>query len=148
MATLTISHYIYLNRDQRYKLHAGEPLEIVGVSVPVWFHKGSTSEPAQELFCKYKLTNEGVNKAIMPSDEGYHINLPQKSQPDKEAPEEVQEVVGMYLGTSERLLDIKDGGSEVLEFRQYNKVHQDKHAFNVVHFVEIKPDELLHDTLS
>lgn len=147
MATLTISHYIYLNRDQRYQLHAGESLEIVGVSVPVWFHKGTTSEPAQELFCKYKLTNEPGNKAIMPNEEGYSINLPQK---DKDSPEdmEAQQAIGMMLGTSERLLDIKDGGSEMLEFRQYNKVHKDKYAFNVVHFVEIKPDELLKDTLS
>lgn len=149
MATLTISHYLYLSRDQRYKLHAGEPIEITGVSVPVWFHKGSTSEPARELFCKYKITNEPVNKAIVPMDEGYHINLPQKMELAKEdVPQEVQEVAAIQLGTSERLLDIKDGGSEWLEFRQYNKVHQDKHAFNVVHFVEIKPDELLQDTLS
>lgn len=147
MATLTISHYIYLDRDQRYQLHAGTPVEVVGVSVPVWFHKGTTSEPAQELFCKYKLTNEAGNKAIMPTEEGYSVNLPQK---DKDSPEdkETQEAVAMLQGTSERLLDIKDGGSEMLEFRQYNKVHKDKHEFNVVHFVEIKPDELLSDTLS
>lgn len=149
MATLTVSHYIYLNRDQRYKLHAGESLEVVGISIPVWFDRGNTSEPAREVFCKYRLTNEPINKAIVPSEEGYTINLPQKLELGKEdVPTEVQQAAALQLGTSERLLDVADGGSEWLEFRQYNKVHQDKHHFNVVHFVEIKPDELLVDSLS
>jgi len=149
MATLTISHYIYLNREQRYKLHSGESLEVTGVSIPVWFHRGTTSEPAKEMFCKYKLTNEAINKAIMPMEEGYNINLPQKLElGGGNVPEEVQDVVAVQLGTSERLLDVKDGGSEWLEFRQYNKVQQGIHKFNVVHFVEIKPDELLQDTMS
>ena len=149
MATLVISHYLYLNREQRYKLHGGEAIEIIGISVPVWFHKGNTSEPAQEMFCKYKLTNEAVNKAIVPTEEGYCINLPQKLELGAEAvPQDVQDAVAVQLGTSERLLDIKDGGSEWLEFRQYNKVHQNDHKFNVVHFVEIKPDELLEDSIA
>lgn len=149
MATLTVSHYIYLSREQRYKLHAGEPLTITGISIPVWFHRGNTSEPAQEMFCKYTLTNEAENKLITPSEEGYSINLPQKLELANEAvPQEVQDVVAVQLGTSERLLDIKDGGSEWLEFRQYNKVQQGTHKFNVVHFVEIKPDELLQDTMA
>lgn len=151
MATLTISHYLYLSREQRYKLHTGETLDIIGVSVPVWFHKGSTSEPAKELFCKYKISNDPVNKTIMPTEEGYSINLPQKVElGDKNIPDEIQEAeaTSIQLGTSDKLLDIKDGGSEWLEFRQYNKVQQGEHQFNVVHFVEIKPVELLQDTLS
>ena len=149
MATLTISHYIYLNREQRYKLHDGETVEIIGISIPVWFHRGTTSEPAKELFCKYKLTNEPVNKTIMATDEGYAINLPQKLElGDDTVPEEVQYAVAVQLGTSDRLLDIKDGGNEWVEFRQYNKVQQKDHEFNVVHFVEIKPDELLMDSMS
>lgn len=149
MATLTVSHYIYLTKEQRYSLHKGEALEVTGVSVPVWFHKGNTSEPAQEIFCKYYLTNEGENKAIVPVDEGYRINLPQKLAIEKEGiPADVQEVVSANLGTSDRLLDIADGGAECLEFRQYNKVQKGIHKFNVVHFVEIKPCEILKDTLS
>lgn len=149
MATLTISHYIYLSREERYKLHSGESIEVTGISVPVWFHRGTTSEPAKEMFCKYKLTNENINKAIVPIDEGYSINMPQKLElGDDNVPEEVQEVVAVQLGTSERLLDLQDGGSEWLEFRQYNKVQQGSHKFNIVHFVEIKPNELLRDTMN
>ena len=55
MATLTVSHYIYLSREQRYELNDGKDIEIVGICVPVWFQKGNTSEPAQEIFCKYKI---------------------------------------------------------------------------------------------
>ena len=149
MATLTVSHYIYLSREQRYKLHSGESLEVTGISVPVWFHRGTTSEPAKEMFCKYKLTNEAVNTAITTMDEGYNINMPQKFELGGEnVPAEVQEVVVVQLGTSEKLLDLQDGGSEWLEFRQYNKVQQGVHKFNIVHFVEIKPNELLQDTMN
>lgn len=147
MATLTISHYIYLTRDERYKLHSGEALEVVGVSIPVWFHKGNTSEPAKELFCKYKLTNENMNKAIVPNDEGYTINIPQELEFENEVPQEVKEAITEKMGTSIKLLDVEDGGSEWLEFKQFNKVkHQDK-SFNIVHFVEIKPKEILEDTM-
>ena len=51
MATLTISHHIYLTDEQRYKIHNGEYLSLQGIARPVWFYKGSTSEPAQEIFC-------------------------------------------------------------------------------------------------
>lgn len=147
MATLTISHYIYLTKEERYKLHEGQPLEVIGVSVPVWFHKGTTSEPAQEMFCRYRLTNSQPNRAIIPFEEGYSINIPQKL--DVKAPAHIQEAMGsLEIGTSERLLDSEDGGSEWLEFRQYNKIQKDKRTFNVVHFVEIKPVEVLVDTLS
>jgi hypothetical protein len=146
MATLTISHYIYLTKDERYKLHEGQPMEVVGVSVPVWFHKGSTTKPAQEMFVKYRLTNCLPNRAITAFEEGYCINLPQKN--DLTAPIQVQQAVGVEVGTSERLLNYKDGGSEYLEFRQYSKVQKHKRTFNVVHFVELKPVEDLLETLS
>jgi hypothetical protein len=149
MATLTISHYIYLSREERYKLHFGESIDVTGISIPVWFHRGTTSEPAKEMFCKYKLTNEAINKTIISMEEGYQINLPQNLELSGEnVPKEVQDVVSVKLGTSGRLLDTKDGGSEWLEFRQYNKIKKDIHEFNVVHFVEIKPYELLQDTMN
>jgi len=140
MTTLVISHYIYLSKDQRYNLHAGQEMEAVGVSVPVWFHKGSTSEPAKEFFCKYKLTNENTNKVISKTDEGYLVNLPQKLQ--KKTDESI------FSGGSEKLLDIDDNGSESLDFRQYNKDKHGETEFNIVHFVEIKTLETLVDTLS
>lgn len=145
MLRLTISHYIYLSRDQRYALHNGEALEIVGTSVPVWFMKGNTSEPAKEVFCKYKLTNQPGNKIINISEEGYCINLPQKIL--KEASQD--QIVNVENSRmSEKLLDIKDGGAEQFEFRQYNNLEKQYGNGSIVHFVEIKPIELLTETLS
>ena len=57
MITLATSHNIYLTHEDRYALVKGQTVESVGVSVPVWFIKGTTSEPAVEVFCKYVLTN-------------------------------------------------------------------------------------------
>lgn len=141
-----VSHYIYLSRDERYKLHHGETVETVGVSVPVWFKKGSTSEPAQELFCKYKLTNNEINRAITTNEEGYAVNLPQKL--DLQLSPGLQVMMGLDLPTSDRLLDVRDGGSEWLQFRQYGKMHRNKKAVDVVHFVEIKKLEDLEESMN
>lgn len=140
MATLTISHYIYLTKEQRYALHEGQNIEVIGVSVPVWFQKGSTSEPAKELFCKYELTNEKVNKVISKIEEGYAINIPQKIETTNE--------MQISLSQSDRLLDRVDKGDEFLDFKQYNKALYNHREFDVVHFVEIKKLETLVETLS
>lgn len=129
MATLVIAHNIFLTKEERYKLHSGEPIEVTGVNVPVWFEKGNTSEPAQEVFCKYRITNTKENKAIVPFDEGYNISIPKEAETIK-------------------LLDIKDGGCEWLYFRQYGEVHQKKKKFNIIHDVEFRPLEDLTDTLT
>jgi hypothetical protein len=57
MLTLTVSHNIFLTKKQRYELSVVEStLEVIGISFPVWFYKGKTSEPAKEVFCKYILS--------------------------------------------------------------------------------------------
>lgn len=143
MATLTVSHYIYLTKEQRYDLHAKKEIETTGVSVPVWFHKGSTSEPAKEIFCKYKLTNGNDNKIITKMNEGYVINLPQKIEK-----EDVTDETPVFEATSEKLLDIEDNGAESMDFRQFNKVNYNGKEFNIVHFIEIKTIETLINTLN
>ena len=158
MATLTISHYLYLDRDQRYGLHKGESVEVVGIAVPVWFKKGSTSEPAPELFCKYKLVNNKTGANIVRSTQGYTITMPhieligdEKKKEDPEFDKMYDDVLKAYqkkVGTSDRLLDVEDGGVESVEFRFYHKVEIDKKLHHVIHFVEIKPIDILVDTLS
>lgn len=145
MATLIISHNLYLNYEQRYALHERNAVEVIGVSVPVWFRQGNTSEPAKEIFCKYKITNEFKTKSIISNEAGYTINLPQIIEfKSGKLEQEVQSFVNNNMPTSKKLLDIKDGGSEWLEFRHFTKLG--KH--NLIHFVEIKPEEVLFDTLS
>ncbi len=74
---LSISHHLFLTREQRYKLHERNELEVIGVSVPVWFEQGNTSEPAEEVFSKYILKNEEGDYFIINHNYGYEINLPQ-----------------------------------------------------------------------
>ena len=137
MATITISHYIFLTREQRYSLNSGEQIDVIGVSVPVWFNKGTTSEPAKEVFCKYKLTNEKINKSINFVDNCYNINLLHQIEGEED-----------FDGGSEKLLDVEDGGSEYIDFREYNKIVYENKQFDIVHFVEIKTIETLIETLS
>ena len=134
-ATLTISHYIYLTREERYALFEGKRLETIGVSVPVWFRKGDTSEPTQEVFCKYTITNKLSFRSIVQNDEGYTLNLPQTFYGKDNST------------TAKKLLDVKDGGCEELTYRQYSKIDVNNKDISVVHFIEIKTIEILHDTL-
>ena len=76
MATLTVSHYLYLTKEQRYSLNEGKDIDVVGICVPVWFSKGNTSEPAQEIFCKYKIQNPRQGDNIKQTDDGFTIIMP------------------------------------------------------------------------
>jgi len=133
--TLTISHYIFLNREERYSLFEGNPIETIGFNVPVWIDKINTSEPAIEVFCKYYLTNIKESIPITPNPDGYTLNLPQI-------------FINSKTPSSIRLLDVKDGGCEEMTFKQYSKTTKDKNNFNIVHFIEIKPIEVLLQTIS
>ena len=161
MATLTISHHIYIDRQQRHALHNGETLEVTGVAIPVWFQKGNTTEPAPELFCRYKLSNDRKGATIARTTTGFHINLPHlellgdlKKQEDENDPEldkmydEVLKAYQRKYGTSEMLLDFEEGGIERSEFTYQYKVDIDNKLHYALHFVEIKPIEMLQDTLS
>jgi hypothetical protein len=145
MATLTISHHVYLSREDRYKLHNREDIEAIGVSVPVLFDKGNTSEPAREVFCRYKLTNNLPNRAITTFDAGYCINLPQLNSTEDQ---DDYSVFAAKYGSSERLLDIKDGGVEYSEFKQYHNAYIDGVAMTILHYVEIKDLEYLIETIT
>ena len=148
MTKLIISHHLYLNKDQRYKLHSGEPVEVIGVSVPVLFEKGNTSEPAKELFCKYTLTNCPPNRGIIPTTQGYALNLPQKIVAEAKNDQEKLLLESLNkVPTSENILDEKDGGHRYLHFKQYNKVEFKNLSMNVVHIIDIRDEDFLIDSL-
>jgi hypothetical protein len=149
--TITVMHNIFLTKEQRYNLADGKTVETIGVSVPVWFYRGITTEPAQEVFVKYRLTNKKTPVPITQSDEGYSINMPQAEEhmvkladPSAENPMQGKKV---DPPTAVMLKDIKDGGCGFLQFKQYTKVRKDKKTYNLLHFVEIKTIEDLEDTL-
>jgi len=145
--TITVLHNIFLTRDERYKLAEGGDVEVVGVSVPVWFRKGKTTEPASEVFCKYRIGNAPVSTPLTTYEEGYVVNLPQEGEVAV-AIKATGEEIPSAAPHPKMLKDIKDGGCAHMQFKQYTKVRKGRNIFNLLHFVEIKEMETLLDTLA
>jgi hypothetical protein len=80
MLSLAIHHVIHLNKEQRYALHAGQPIEVVGYCIPVWVTETrTTNEPAKEVFCKYRLKNTcSTESPIQILHDGFEIDLPNR----------------------------------------------------------------------
>jgi hypothetical protein len=147
---LAINHLIFLTKDERYALFNGTNIETVGVTIPVWFWLGNTTEPAKEIFCKYLITNQPTSDTIDLWDGGYKINTPQQDKMD-EIPPKIKEVVAhKSVGSAKNLLDIKDGGSQWLQYKVFKKFKAVgvTHPIRVVHTIEMKPMENLTTTLS
>jgi len=129
MLTLTVSHNIFLSRQQRYDLsNAGTIVSAVGVSVPVWFYAGKTSEPAKEVFSLYKLVISDENKAISKHHQGYKINLPMSL-----------DNISMTIG--QMFKDPEDGGRGMMQYKEYSSSKYRGRKYNIVHTVAIY-DEL------
>lgn len=160
MFILSILHNIFLTEEEARRLHEGKSIETVGVSIPVWSHLQNTSEPAEEVFCKYVLTNKNDEiESVEIEKDGYQINLPQE-QPAKPIPKISDEnwlkinmdpdkrfewqnnIVQTY--SSKSLLPVKEGGSACLKFKKYNKVKRGDKNTSIIHMVEIK---LMNDLL-
>lgn len=160
--SLTIHHNIHLTRAERYALHEGREIVTVGVSVPVWFIDKVTTEPAKEVFCRYRLKNPKEELPIQILDDGYEISVPFREgtrlalsdeewrylnlhQPDKlEAMyrSEVQEV------SSRNLLDPADGGCVSLIYREHNKLLRPDQTVNIIHCVAIQDLSVLTESLT
>jgi len=160
MLTIAISHNIFLTKDELATLSMGEPVETIGVSLPVWFFQGNTSEPAHEVFCEYKLTNIKEDYPVTILAKGYRINLPQVpamlsklKKPSKRQWEEMtisekedwrQE--NPVSVTGEDLLDIDEVNP--FHFKKYNKIKEGDRRMNCIHAVEISTFELLNKSLT
>lgn len=142
---LAVNHLIFLTKDERYNVFNGEKIETVGVAIPVWFWSGNTTEPANEVFCKYLITNEPTNETISMRKDGFEINTPQLEKMEKITPKNKT-----AIGNAKKLLDAKDGGSEWLEYKVFNKIKAlgFDHPINVVHTIEIKSIDKLIASLS
>lgn len=125
MIILTISHCLYLTDDQIDILIENGVVDTVGVSVPVWFKMGSTSEPAQEVFCRYTITNSVEDYFITTSEEGYQFNVPQLAELNTDT----------MTFAQQRLRDLKDGS--YLSFKNYKKIRTKNNRTNVVHIISI-----------
>lgn len=97
---MIVSHRLFLTATQRKSLQTeGTMVETTGVSCPIWIEREETTEPAQEVFCRYQVV-AGVpvgDHRIVPDDKGYTIYLVDQAR-------------------RLSLADIKDGGVAWLNF--------------------------------
>lgn len=159
MLTLIISHNIHLERAERYNLANGLEVNVVGVSVPVWYFRGNTSEPAGEIFCKYILTNKPNEFPVSIHDQGYRINVPQipantelRKKPKDWERYNLQQRIEWYKRynfpiNGSDLMDLKDGGLEFLRYNHYQKLMGYGGGINVTHMIHINKMEMLISSL-
>ena len=161
MIRLTVQHNIHLTKDQRYALHEGIELVVVGLSTPIWCQDNLTSEPGKELFCRYYLKNPKKDSPVQILENGYEITLPYRqgqklSISDAEwrrlTMEEPKKLAAMYNSlvnevSSKNLLDIKDGGSKKLIYREHNKIKKKDSMMNIMHFINIGTVESLTESI-
>lgn len=79
---LFLTHNIFLTKKEMELLLNKESIQTIGCCVPVWVDAktGKTSEPAREIFCKYKIKNETKQKEIkIINKKQYEIYLPNKT---------------------------------------------------------------------
>lgn len=130
--TLSVSHLIHLTKEERYTLANGGNVKTMGVSVPVWYWRGKTSEPANEVFSTYELIQDGDNDFIVSQkDDRYIFNI-------KEPIETKNDIISY-----ESLKDIKDGGSTCLNYTQYFPTNIQGLSIQVLHVVRIASIEEL-----
>lgn len=153
---LTISHNIFLTREERYNLFNGNSINVIGVSIPVWVKRGCLPHDGEEVFCEYLLHNNEKPKKVEPAPTGHIINIPPKSNQywrelmsddiwrlmDEEAKAKWYEK--NTRPNPNQLLDIAEGGADgYLSFSYQSEIKK----ITILHFVEIKPIEMLIESL-
>jgi hypothetical protein len=152
MLSLAIHHVVHLNKEQRYALHQGQEITVVGVSISTWVSENRvTSEPGKEVFCKYYLKNINREYPIQILQDGYEINLPRREgtvpplndddwrRLNREDPAKLEAIYRkcQKQAKSLNLLDIVDGGSGCLHFREHDIIQREGERLNLIHFVSI-----------
>ena len=130
MTTLSIAHSIFLSPEDLINLTNKQAITTIGISVPVWFRKGTTSEPAEEVICKYLISNDPEDSQVATFEEGYKINLPQTRRQVKTNSEDILKTIS---------------SGEVISFKRYDHTAADKVA--IVHFIDISSTDLLKKTI-
>lgn len=160
MLSLSISHNIHLSKKQRYDLHDGIDLNIIGICVPVWIDNKSTSEPTKEVFCNYCIKNTKEEIAIKILNDGFEITLPFRSSSEIDISDneflyflKKNKLENLYKNknnesSSKNLLDICDGGSKFLTYGELNTVLLNDETINIFHNVIISSVEDLLLTLN
>lgn len=154
MLILSIYHSIFLTEEEIQTLVTGEQIDVIGASLPVWYQNGNTSEPAEEVFCRYTLTNKPGTFPIKVKQhrDGYIINVPQMPE-DYVAPIVLDNEQWLSLSPDEReawysinqvpnsaknLLPLSQRGAEYLYFKEFKRTKNEKQNTTMSHQVEIR----------
>ena len=145
---LNISHLIFLNKEQRYKLADGESVEVTGVTIPVQIDNKSV-EDVKEFFCRYVLTNQPDSPLFEFLHDGFCINFPQDLKEIKTKEDLINALIKRVQEVSaypdvNALKDIKEGGSEYVRF---NACTIFENNMQVMHNVEIKDSNVLLESI-
>ncbi len=140
--TIVINHILYFTPEQRIGLVRNRiSTALVGISIPVWFNQGKSTEPAKEVFCQYTVTNEPKDMMVAALPTGYRINLPQP----KPLADESEENSAPDLN---KLGNAEDGGSGWLIFKQFQNLKQeDGTVMHILHYVEMRDIEYYLDSI-
>lgn len=124
---LTIAHNIFLTKEERYLLKSPlTEVETVGICLPVWASGSFTSEPAEEVYCKYKLRNfasPGID-AVFVNHTGFTLSLGDKSLWDS-------------------VVDVKDGGCGSIYLSHQSKITNNDIEVLVIHYINIQDMTIL-----
>lgn len=164
MLTLVVSHHIFLDNIQLHNLLEGQTVEVMGWNVPVWFYKTNTSEPANEVFCKYTLSCLPPEQDFPPTVHtlGYKINInplpdgfqiPMRPIGDNRKALTKADMIRWEETNPipDNLWDLKpvdQGGKGMLKFQRYEKTVEHERRMNIVHTVVVAPLSLLEESIS
>lgn len=106
---LFVTHNVFLTKAEIQRVLSGEEVTTLGHCVPVWVDAktGRTTEPAEEIFCTYILTNAEERKhdvEVIPR-KGFKVFLPRS---DWSPPEEIDYEKISSMTSSERLSFLKE----------------------------------------
>ena len=129
MISLNISHLIFLTKEQREELSKGGPIKCNGVSIPVWFKGGDTSEPAREVFCNYSLFFTREYRPISSNEKGYFIDIPEH-----------------FPGIDTKLPDLLKDDEAHIRFKQFGYYKNKGNPIDAMHTIEIKDVAIFEKT--
>lgn len=163
---LFVTHHMFLTDDQIAKVVSGEKVTCVGHCVPVWVDAktGKTTEPANEIFCRYDVFNsaEKNNEVVPLIGEGYEIWLPRNSwEPPPEIDfesmaewtseqrEAFQKERDMWWFNNPRLPDASDLAAGYIRFEFKEKdLKVSKRRYSAQHIVEVASLSRMMDSLT
>lgn len=150
LIVFTVSHNIFLTREERYLIHDGKSVETTGIAIINEFSSNDKEEKQEilkEIFCKYVISYCKENVPVQITSEGFVVKIPHRP---KKTIVELTDEDFLKLNSreynnlfkkntseisSKNLLDLKDGGDESLIYRErYKGVLGNKKILQTHHF--------------